>query len=163
MKKSNHEYTLWVVVMAVSLHVLEEYTLNFVGWAQVALKVDVSWEIFHLVNASLIVFGIAGAAIGWRAPSFSLIMPAIVGINALGFHIPLTIIQWRISPGTGTSLVFFVPVTIWTYYGAYRDGVLSRKTFLISAGAGLMITVYLTILLMIRLRYGPHFIFPGHP
>src|ERR1043165_1958747 len=144
-----HEYTLWVVLMAVSLHILEEYTLNFVGWAEVALGVSVSWEIFHLVNASLVVFGIAGAMVGWRVPGISLIMPAIVGINAL-FHLSMTLLQWRISPGTGTSVLLFIPAVSWAYYGAYRDGVLTKRALFVSIGAGAAITFYLTILLMIR-------------
>lgn len=161
-RAQTHEYTLWVVVMAISLHVLEEYTLNFVGWAEVALGVNVSWEIFHLVNTSLVFFAIACAMIGWRAPSLSLMMPAIIAINALFFHILLTVVQWRISPGTGTSILFFVPAATWAYYGAYRDGVLTRKAVIVSASGGLLITFYLTILLMIRLRYGRQFIFTGH-
>jgi hypothetical protein len=161
-REHTHEYTLWVVVMAVSLHVLEEYTLNFVGWAEVALHVNVSWEIFHLVNTALVFFGIACAMIGWRAPSLSLMMPAIIAINALFFHILLTVVQWRISPGTGTSILFFVPAATWAYYGAYRDGVLTRRAVIVSASGGLLITFYLTILLMIRLRYGRQFIFTGH-
>ena len=157
-----HEFTLWVVVMATSLHILEEYTLNFVGWAEVALRVSVSWEVFHLVNAALVFFAIACAMIGWRAPGLSLIMPAIIAINALFFHILLTVVQWRISPGTGTSIILFVPAASWAYYGAYRDGVLTRRAVIVSVLGGFLITLYLTILLMIRLHYGRQFLFPGH-
>jgi hypothetical protein len=139
-----HEYTLWVVVMAVSLHALEEYTLNFVGWAEVALRVNISWEIFHLVNTALMFFAIACAMI------------------ALFFHILLTVVQWRISPGTGTSILLFIPAASWAYYGAYRDGVLTRRAVVVSVMGGVLVTVYLSILLMIRLRYGRQFIFPGH-
>lgn len=155
------EYTLWFVVMAICLHILEEYTLNFVGWAEVALGANVEWEVFHLVNASLLGFAIAGAMIGWRVPALSLIMPAMIGINAL-FHISLTLIQWRISPGTGTSFLLFLPATTWAYYAAYRDGVLTRRAVLISVGAGIFITLYLTILLMIRVHYGKQFLYPLH-
>jgi hypothetical protein len=161
-REHTHEYTLWVVVMAVSLHVLEEYTLNFVGWAEVALRVNVSWEIFHLVNTALMFFGIACAMIGWRAPGLSLMMPAIIAINALFFHILLTLVQWRISPGTGTSIILFVPAAGWAYYGAYRDGVLTRRAVVVSVLGGLLVTFYLSILLMIRLQYGRQFIFTGH-
>jgi hypothetical protein len=142
------EYTLWLVVMAASLHILEEFTLNFVGWARVALGLTVSWEQFHLVNASLIVFGIAAAMIGWRVPEVSLMSPAMIAVNAVLFHIPLSLIQWRLSPGTVTSVVFFIPVSAWAYYGAYRDGVLTRRALLVSLGGGIFISVYLAALLL---------------
>lgn len=147
--------------MAICLHVLEEYTLNFVGWAEVALGANVTWEIFHLVNSSLLAFAVAGAMIGWRVPELSLIMPAMIGINAL-FHISLTLVQWRISPGTGTAFLLFIPAATWAFYGAYRDGVLTRRALVVSVSAGVFITLYLTVLLIIRISYGRQFIFPGH-
>jgi hypothetical protein len=98
-REHTHEYILWVVVMAVSLHVLEEYTLNFCRLGRSALRVNVSWEIFHLVNTALMFFGIACAMIGWRAPGLSLtdardLSPSMPS----SFHILLTLVQWRISP-----------------------------------------------------------------
>ena len=153
-----YEYSLWVVIMAISLHVLEEYGLNYAGWSEKALQAPISWEIFHLVNGSLIVFAIAGAMIGWRAPELSLIMPAVIALNAL-FHLSMTLVQWRISPGVFTAVLLFFPASSFAYYGAYRDGVLTRRAVFLSLLGAFLVTTYLTGLLAVRLIYGPHFIY----
>jgi len=156
------EYTLWIVVMAISLHILEEYALNFIGWSEIALGGNLSWEIFHLVNASLVIFAIAGAMIGWRVPELSLIMPAVIAINAIFCHILLTFVLWSISPGIFTGTLLFIPAASWAYYGAYRDGVLTRRAVVWSVLGGVLVTLYLSVLLMVRIKYGRQFIFPGH-
>ena len=157
-----HEYTLWVVVMAISLHILEEYGLNFIGWSEIGVGANLSWEIFHLVNASLIIFAIAGAMIGWRVPELSLIMPVAIAINAIFVHLLLTLVMWRFSPGIVTGTLLFIPAASWAFYGAYRDGVLTRRAVVVSVLGGVLITLYLAALLMVRIHYGPQFIFPGH-
>jgi hypothetical protein len=144
--------------MAISLHMVEEYALNYVGWSEWALHAPISWEIFHLVNGSLVVFAIAGAMIGWRVPELSLIMPAVIAINAL-FHISMTLIQWRMSPGVCTAILLFIPAASGAFYGAYRDGVLTRRAVVLSVLGGVLVTMYLSALLVVRLIYGPQFIY----
>ena len=153
-----YQYSLWAVVMAISLHIIEEYALNYVGWSGRMLQAPISWEIFHLVNGALVVFAIAGAMIGWRAPELSLIMPAVIGLNTI-FHVVTTLVMWRMSPGVCTAVLLFIPATTGAYYGAYRDGVLTRRAVVVSVLGGILLTLYLTGLLVVRLIYGPQFIF----
>ena len=54
-------------------------------------------------------------------------MPAIVIINAIGFHLAFSIIWQRYSPGTVTAVLLFVPAGLWAFVGASRDGVLTRR------------------------------------
>lgn len=144
------EDTLWVVVIVIALHVVEEYVLDFRGWIDVALGLRISWELFFLVNAAFVVFAIAGAMLGWRLPEVSLMMPALIGLNGLLFHVGLTIVQRRFSPGTITSALLFIPVSVWTYLSAYRDGALTRRALIVSLVGGAAAMFYPLFLLLIR-------------
>jgi hypothetical protein len=144
------EDTLWVVVIVIALHVVEEYVLDFRGWIQVSLGLSISWELFFLVNAAFVVFAVAGAMLGWRLPEVSLMMPALIGLNGLIFHLGLTLVQRRLSPGTITSALLFIPVALWTYHAAYRDGVLTKRVLLVSLLGGALAMFYPLILLLIK-------------
>jgi hypothetical protein len=148
-----HEHTLWVVLMVTALHVLEEYGLNFRAWAEVALGVRILWEEFHLVNAAVILFFVGCAMIGWRLPEVSLMAPALVGVNGLFFHLGLTLLQWRFSPGTATSVLLFIPVAVWAYWGAHRDGVLTRRALVVSLAGGTLVMCYPLVILLVRNYY----------
>lgn len=136
----SHEYLLWIALTAYGLHVLEEFELNWRDWACYVLKLPVDWDSFYLVNALVGVLGICCASVGWRAPWFSLGLPALMLINATLFHV-LPIIRTRIySPGVATAVLLFYPVGIWSYYGARKDGVLTTSAVVLSFvfGAALM-------------------------
>jgi hypothetical protein len=125
--KRDHEFTLWVVVMALAVHFLEEFCLDLRGWLEHVLMVPTTWEQFHLINAAITVFAIGGAVVGWRLPELSLVMPAVVLCNAVAFHLGFSIIWQRYSPGTITGALLFVPAGLWAFVGAARDGVLTRR------------------------------------
>lgn len=123
--KARYEWTTWLIVAAIAVHVVEEYTLNFNGWAR-TLGIPLTAEDFHLANAGVTLYAVACAAIGWRAPAVALSGAALVGLNAVGFHLGASILTGRYSPGTATALVLFLPAAAAAYRGAWRDGVLSR-------------------------------------
>ena len=125
-------FVLWLMLFAYALHILEEHTLNWLGWARSTLKLDLTWSDFYVTNAIVVVAGISTAMIGWRLPEVSLMFPALALINALFFHIGPTLVQRRFSPGTITAVLLFLPVGIWAYNGAYLDGVLKGKRSLCS-------------------------------
>lgn len=128
--RRQHEFTLWVVVMVMGLHFLEEFALDLRTWMEMVLRVPVTWEQAHLINAVVTLTAVSGAVIGWRVPMFALIMPAVLIVNALGFHLAFSILWGVYSPGTVSGLVLFVPAGVWAFVGAYRDGVLSRRAVL---------------------------------
>jgi len=135
--RRRHEFTLWVVVMVLGLHFLEEYALDLRGWLEMVLHVPVTWEQSHLINAVVTLMAISGAAIGWRCPTLSLVMPAVLIVNAIGFHLAFSLIWGVYSPGTVSALVLFVPAGLWAFVGAHRDRVLSRRAI----GAAVLIAV----------------------
>jgi hypothetical protein len=113
--------------MVLGLHFLEEYALDLRSWLAMVLHVQVTWEQGHLINAAVTLMTIAGAAIGWRSPALSLLMPAVLIVNAFGFHLAFSVIWGAYSPGTLSALVLFVPAGVWAFIGAHRDGVLNRR------------------------------------
>lgn len=141
--RPTHEFTLWVVVMVLGLHFLEEFALDLRTWLQAVLLVPVTWEQFHLVNASVTLIAIGGAVIGWRRPDLSLVMPAILIVNALLFHLAFTIIWRSYSPGTASALLLFVPAGLWCFIGAQRDGVLTRRAVWVAAGGAVFVHLWL--------------------
>jgi hypothetical protein len=129
--------------MVLGLHFLEEYALDIRTWLQGVLQVPVTWEQCHLVNVAVTLIAIGGAVIGWRSPTLSLIMPAIVIVNALFFHLGFSIIWRSYSPGTVSALLLFLPAGLWCYIGAHRDGVLTRAALYTSAAGAVFVHLWL--------------------
>jgi len=152
-----HEYLLWVVVIGCGLHVIEESMLDFVGATrQVAgrrgMDLNITWADFHLVNAVMIVGGIAGAMIGWRSPEVSLMLPALTVLNAVIFHIGGSLVQRRYMPGTITAALIYLPIAAWVYDGAWRDGVLSPQVIVISSLGGALLMAFPILMLLLKKR-----------
>ncbi len=146
----NHEIWLWVATAAYGLHALEEFMLDWKTWANKVLKLPVDWPIFYVVNALVVVLGIIAAEIGWRLPALSLAFPALMLINAVFFHILPFVVKKKYSPGLTSAVCLFLPLGIWLFYGADKDGVLSVMTAVgaFALGAGLM--AYPIILLKLK-------------
>ena len=135
--RADRSWVLWLVVAAVGVHIIEEYTLNFDGWALRALGAPVSWQDFHLVNAGVIVYCVACAVVGWRWPAFALSSAALVMLNAAGFHIAFSLVLGLYSPGAVTSALLFLPAGAAAYRAAALDGVLTRRAVVWSVVIGL--------------------------
>jgi hypothetical protein len=134
---------LWFIVGAMGVHFIEEYALDFTGWVAASFSMPLSWQDFHLVNASITAYAIGCAAVGWRHPGFSLSLAALVGANGL-FHLagsPLL----GYSPGAWTGTLLFLPLAALAYADAARAGVLTRRVFVLSAALGLLWHAYLGI------------------
>lgn len=134
-----HEYLLWIPLAVYTVHVLEEATLNWRTWVQQSLGLEVSWFIFCIANSAVMFFTIATAMVGWKIPAFALSISALMIINAIFFHILPTILQKRFSPGVITATLLFVPTSIFIYYCAHLDGVLSVSVLIQSLILGALI------------------------
>lgn len=146
-----HTYILWIATFCYALHIVEEYTFDWKGWALSVLKLPVTWTHFAIVNGVVIVLGISCASVGWDFPAYALSLPALMLINASFFHVlPFLLTKGRFSPGLGTAIILFYPVSIWAYYGAYLDGVLSFSTLLISILLGAVLMASPIIMLKLR-------------
>ena len=108
---------LWLAVACYGLHILEEYQLDWRNWARAVIKLPVESSDFYVMNALVIVFGIAAADLAAHWPLLALTFPAVMLINATFFHIlPVIRTHGRFSPGLFTAIVLFWPVGIACYW-----------------------------------------------
>lgn len=152
----SHEYILWIATFAYALHIVEEFTFDWKNWATHVLKLPVSWSHFAVVNGIVIVLGVSCSAVGWQCPIYALGLPALMLINATFFHVlPFVTTRGRFSPGLGPAILLFYPIAIWSYMGAWKDGVLNPGVVIASLvfGAALMASP----IVMLKLRLRPYF------
>ena len=131
----------WLSVGAYAIHVVEEFMLDWRGWARGVLKLPVEWGDFYIVNAVVVVLGIIAAAVAERLPAVALGFPALMLINATFFHVlPFLVTRGRFSPGLITAILLFYPTSFWAYMTADHEGVLSTGSLVgsILIGAALM-------------------------
>jgi hypothetical protein len=153
-----HSWVLWVLVAASALHVVEEHALGWQGWASEELGrrfgVKPTWTDFWVTNAALIVFGIAAAMVGWKAAGFSLALPALCLINAIGFHIVPSVRAGAPNPGVFTAALLYVPIGIWAYVAASADDRVSFGALLLSVLIGAFVMATAIAVLLAGQRYG---------
>lgn len=154
-----HQWVLWVLLVASALHVVEEHALGWQGWASerfgALLGAKPTWADFWATNAALIVFGLAAAEVGWKAPAFALGFAALVLINAVFFHILPSVQARHPNPGCFTAVLLYVPIGIWAYAAAGDDGRLSFGVVVGSLliGAAVMAAALGVLLLGQRVGY----------
>ena len=153
-----HQWVLWVLVAATALHVVEEHALGWQGWASEAFGrsfgVRPTWADFWATNAALIVFAVAAAMVGWRAPGFSLALPALCLINAIGFHIVPSLRAGAPNPGVFTATVLYVPIGIWAYAAASADDRVSFGVLVLSVAIGAALMAAAIAILLAGQRFG---------
>jgi hypothetical protein len=107
----------------------------------------VEWGWFYVVNALVIILGVTCAAVGWRQPWFALAFPALMVINATFFHVLRAVVTRINSPGLATTLLLFYSVAAWTYYGTWKDGILTAESGIVSGVVAALLIAYPIILL----------------
>lgn len=82
-------------------------------------------------------------------------LPGRRPVNAVFFHFLPTLLARRPSPGFFTALLLYLPIGIWAYIAAARDGVLGAATLIVSVilGAAAMAGVVVLLVLQRRFRY----------
>lgn len=154
----SHSWVLWVGVFAAVLHVLEEHAEGWVAWANEKLGprfgVTFTETDFMLTNTAMVFMALAGAAIGWWAPAVSLSIPALFIINAVFFHMLPSARDERLTPGTISAVVIYLPVAAWMFWAAGTDGVLSFGTVLLAFVLGAALMAYPILALLARERIG---------
>lgn len=141
---------MWLVVAALGLHLLEEFALDVNSWIARVVPIQPLASEFYAVNGAYVIFGVASAAIGWRMPAVALMTPSLCIVNALFMHILGTVVTGDYSPGLLTSVVLFLPVSLWAFWMAHRDGVLTWRVIVVAAVGGTLLHLYPIILLALR-------------
>ena len=145
------ERLCWLAIVACGIHIVEEYLLDWRGWVRSLSGIYVSSGLFLTMNALLIVFGMACAAVANRLPAIALAIPALMLINATFFHIGAFLwTRGRFSPGLITAVTLFYPMGIWCFKSAYDAGELTVGTLLESFMLGALVMATPLLLLWPR-------------
>lgn len=146
----------WLAMAAYALHILEEYSFNWRGWARAVLKLPVEWGDFYVTNAVVIAVGIAQGMLAPTLPWAPLLFASLMLINAVFFHIlPVVRFKGRYSPGVATAVVLFLPVGIAMWKRAADDGALDPATIVIAVGGGALAMAFPIVMLLLRSK--PYF------
>ncbi|HEY9211271.1 MAG TPA: HXXEE domain-containing protein [Ancylobacter sp.] len=150
------EVWAWLALAAYTLHIMEEFALDWRDWARSVIGLPVEWTDFYITNAAVIVLGIVQAQLANVLPVVALVFAALMLINATFFHVlPVIVTKGRFSPGAITAVLLFYPVGIGMYRTAAAEGLLTRGVLLGSMLGGAVLMAYPIILL--RLKGLPYF------
>jgi hypothetical protein len=141
-----HSWVLWVGIVAIGLHVMEEYAEGWLAWAneQVGPRFGVTFTQadFFFAAFLLIFYALAAAAIGWWAPAVSLAIPALFVVNAIFLHMLPSLRGDRLTPGTLSAVFIYLPVAAWMFWAAGEDGVLNPGTVVLAFFLGTALMTY---------------------
>lgn len=141
-----HSWVLWVGIIAIGLHVMEEYAEGWLVWAnqQVGPRFGISFTQadFFFTAFLLIFYALAAAAIGWWAPAVSLAVPALFVVNAVFLHMVPSARSDRLTPGTLSAVFVYLPVAAWMFWAAAEDDVLSFSTLVLAFLLGTALMYY---------------------
>ena len=111
----------WLCLLAYGLHVIEEYDLGWQPWAVQVLGLPVTWGDFFITNGfGVMPLGLLAGSLGWGVPAASLLLPGVMLVNAVGFHILPSLRSGAYSPGLISALVLFLPLGGWCMATAFR-------------------------------------------
>jgi hypothetical protein len=125
-----HDWVLWIMVVAIVNHTIEERWLDWLPWGKRRLAFHGSWEHYYLLSGALWLAVTATAMIGWRFPVTAIGMIVLMYIDALVLHILPSVRYREFSPGVLSSVLLYLPVASISLYCAQIDGVLSSSVLL---------------------------------
>lgn len=143
----------WVLTIAYSAHILEEYMLDWRGWAKDMSNLDLKWSEFLVANFAVIIMGISCSVVGYNCPVFAYLFVGLATVNAIFAHIGTTIVKRRFSPGVITSVFLFLPICAWAYIIAGEKGILTLPFLLITLTGGFLIMSFPVLLQLIKQKY----------
>lgn len=145
----------WLALGAYTIHICEEYFLNWRDWARAVIRLPVTWSDFAVTNGAVIALGIVQGQLAATLPLVALVYAALLIINATFFHVaPVIWTRGRYSPGVATAVILFYPTAIGTFIAAAREGSLTGGLLVASFVGGALLMALPIVLLRLRsLRY----------
>lgn len=138
----------WLCLLAYGLHVIEEYDLGWQPWAVQVLGLPVSWGDFYVTNGfAVIPLGLLAGSLGWAVPAASLLLPGLMLVNAIGFHILPFIRTGLFSPGLITAVTLFLPLAGWCLITAYIH---HRKALITAIPMSALFMAFPVVMLLLK-------------
>lgn len=111
-------FPLYILIAAI-LHVTEEhyYPGGFMDWAKknvprIAKRMTVKFAV--IVNVLFLLLCTAGVFLGGYYPNFALSIAGLILVNGAG-HFFTSVFTKSYSPGLITSLIFYIPLSIYIF------------------------------------------------
>jgi Protein of unknown function with HXXEE motif len=146
----------WLGMAAYAAHILEEYTLDWRGWARAVLGLPAEWNDFYVTNFVVVALGIAQAMLARSLPLAVLSYAGLELINGTLMHIiPFIRTRGRFSPGLITGTFFFVPLGITTYWTALSSGLAGFGTALLGLLIRALTLAFPIVMLIVKSK--PYF------
>jgi Protein of unknown function with HXXEE motif len=141
----------WLGMAAYAAHILEEYTLDWRGWARHVLGLPAEWNDFYVTNGIVVSLGIAQAMLAPTLPLAVLSYAGLEFINGVLMHVtPFIRTKGRFSPGLLSAVFFFIPLSITTFWTAWSSGVASIGDIILGLAIGGAILAYPIVMLMVK-------------
>nr|MDO8098208.1 HXXEE domain-containing protein [Candidatus Njordarchaeota archaeon] len=119
------ETVFWLILAAAVIHVVEEYAT---GWVNIVNKLHLpmrmSMRRFTIINILFLALCVSAAIANIGIPVFSLSIAILVLVNGL-IHIAWTIKLRRYFPGVASSILLYIPFSIYAYYLLIEAGLLT--------------------------------------
>lgn len=134
---------LWLLPIFVILHIVEEFVYpgGFLQWYRnYKSEISPSFTVRYIAAINLILFILCMIPLSLDLPhaiSLWLSMASVVFFNAL-FHIRAVIKLKRYSPGTITSALLYIPLTIYGFWFVLSNNFASAGTVIVSSVVGLI-------------------------
>ena len=138
----------WLCFLAYGLHVIEEYDLGWQPWAVKVLGLPVSWGDFYITNGfGVMPLGLLAGSLGWSVPSASLLLPGLMLVNAIGFHVLPSLHSGMYSPGLITALGLFLPLSGWCLITAARH---HRRALMLAVPLSPVVMAFPVVMLKLK-------------
>jgi hypothetical protein len=140
----------WLSMAAYSVHILEEFSLDWRNWARGVLKLPVEWADFYVTNGIVVALGIAQAMLAPTLPIAPLAFAGLMLVNAIFFHVMPGLTTRRFSPGLMTALIIFLPLGVAVFWFALANAFVTSTTAVAGLIVGAVIMAYPIVMLKVR-------------
>lgn len=141
----------WLGMAAYAAHILEEYTLDWRGWSHAVLGLPTEWNDFYVTNCIVVALGIAQAMLAPTLPLAVLGYAGLEFINGLFMHVvPFVRTKGRFSPGLITSVLFFLPLSLATFWTALGTGIATVSDIGLGLLIGALTLAFPIVMLLVR-------------
>jgi hypothetical protein len=131
------ETVFWLVLAVSVIHVVEEYVSGWVKFVNSFRNPisHTSMGAFYVVNSIFILLCALAALLNASFVVFSLSIAALLFVNAM-IHVGGTVRFRRYTPGVAAAILFYVPISIYSYYLYNQAGLLTITNLILSAALG---------------------------
>lgn len=144
------DYIIWIYVFTYIIYLIECYITDWKNNIFEVINKDIDNQLTQNIYFSFLLIGICCAMVNWNCPAFSLIFPILLIFITILFNITVSIITKEYTCGLISSILLFLPVTIWLFYTMSKNKMIDYKYFIIPIISVMLLFLFLGLLLSRR-------------